>query len=200
MHVLNLIATIVIVLCWPLYLSLFFRGSGRPKQVQTRDLRSVIGISLQFLGAAVMWFPRPFFTPLVTSVPALIVLPSVAMLLAIGAVAFSRVALNTLGANWSLVAQVGGSHRLVREGIYGVVRHPLYVCFFGLTVATGIVWTELPILIAGIASFVAGVWIRVRAEEQLLRKYFGSEFEDYVRQVPAFIPNLHVGGVAGNEK
>ncbi len=34
----------------------------------------------------------------------------------------------------------------------------------------------------------AGTVMRIRSEEKLLREQFGSEYEEYAREVPAFIP------------
>ena len=113
-----------------------------------------------------------------------------AALLAVGSVWFSRVALQVLGRQWSLVAGVTAEHRLVREGPYAVVRHPLYTCFFGLTLATAIVYCRPAAIPASVFLFWIGVWIRVRCEEKILRATFGTEFDKYAREVGAFFPRL----------
>jgi protein-S-isoprenylcysteine O-methyltransferase Ste14 len=189
MFVLNAIATILVTACWPFYLALFRR---RFKQDSTakRDLSSTIGICLQFGGVFLMCWHRPLFSPLISSFPLNTAAPIAAVLLATGSVWFSYVALNALGPQWSLVARIGGNHQLVREGVYGMVRHPLYLFFFGLTVATGMVWATPFALMIGAITFLCGVAVRVHAEEKLLRQHFGTDFDDYVRRVPAFFPRL----------
>jgi protein-S-isoprenylcysteine O-methyltransferase Ste14 len=114
--------------------------------------------------------------------------PVTAALLAIGAVWISGIALKTLGEHWSFVAGVAAEHQLIQTGPYAFVRHPLYVCFFGLTFATGIVWSQPIALPFAVLLFWAGVWIRVRTEEKLLRETFGAEFDRYAARVPSFIP------------
>ena len=36
--------------------------------------------------------------------------------------------------------------------------------------------------------YYLGTVMRIRSEEKLLREQFGSEYEEYAREVPAFIP------------
>ena len=101
-------------------------------------------------------------------------------------VVLSRRALKALGSNWNFVAGVGPHHRLVTDGPYAVLRHPLYTGFFLLTFSTAIVWSDLVAFPWAGILFVAGVCIRIRTEEKLLREVFGSDFESYVRRVRAF--------------
>jgi protein-S-isoprenylcysteine O-methyltransferase Ste14 len=62
---------------------------------------------------------------------------------------------------------------------------------FGLLLATGLAAGQWIALVAASVLFIAGTWIRVRSEEQLLRQAFGPEFEDYQRRVPALIPGVY---------
>jgi hypothetical protein len=45
-------------------------------------------------------------------------------------------------------------------------------------------------LSAAVVIFLIGNWIRIRAEERLLRETFGGAFEEYSRKVPAFFPGV----------
>jgi protein-S-isoprenylcysteine O-methyltransferase Ste14 len=184
------LSTIAVVLCWFVYVPMFI-GRGGPKAERTREVPfSKLGIVLQYGGAAIVWvWRRPFFSPLVrTSFPLQFFAPIMAVILAVGSVYFSWIALKTLGKQWSLVAGMMHSHRLVQEGPYSMVRHPLYICFFGLTVATGMVWTTPGGLFFSAVFFWLGVWIRVGSEEKILLETFGREFEAYKKHVPAFFP------------
>ena len=184
------IATLLVILCWLIYLPMFIGKSGPGSARARQDSRSRIGILLQFAAVGIMWvWRRPLFSPLPSlGFPITVVAPIMAVLLAAGAVWFSWIALKTLGKQWSFVAGVTAQHRLIQDGPYAIVRHPLYVCFFGLTLATGMVWTEPTAIAISVVLFWIGVWIRVRTEERLLREAFGAEFERYVQRVPAFFP------------
>jgi len=168
---------------------MFLGRSGPDTQRKLSDSFSKLGIALQYAGAAVMWaWPRPLFSPWAGITLLRTVVPIVAVILAAGSVYFSWTALKTLGRQWSFVAAVTAGHRLVQEGPYSVIRHPLYVCFFGLTLATGMVWTRPAGFLAAAVLFWIGVLIRVRSEEKILRETFGPEFQEYRRRVPAYLP------------
>jgi protein-S-isoprenylcysteine O-methyltransferase Ste14 len=62
---------------------------------------------------------------------------------------------------------------------------------FGMLLATGLAAAQWIPLLVGIALFAAGTYIRIRSEERLLRQAFGSEFEEYARNVPALIPGIY---------
>jgi len=60
-----------------------------------------------------------------------------------------------------------------------------------MLVATGLVAAQWIPLLVGIVLFAAGTYIRIRSEERLLRQAFGSEFEEYAKNVPALIPGIY---------
>jgi protein-S-isoprenylcysteine O-methyltransferase Ste14 len=45
-------------------------------------------------------------------------------------------------------------------------------------------------MIIAVIIFLIGNQVRIRAEEQLLRETFGSQFDEYASRVPAFFPRL----------
>jgi len=95
-----------------------------------------------------------------------------------------------LGTNWSVTLEVREHHRLVTEGIYRRVRHPMYLALFlyalGQTLA-------LPNWLAGPSYLVAfGVLylLRVGHEERMMLDAFGAEYEQYARETPRVIPRI----------
>jgi protein-S-isoprenylcysteine O-methyltransferase Ste14 len=93
-----------------------------------------------------------------------------------------------LGKQWSYEARLVEGHRLVVEGPYSHVRHPIYTAMLGMLLATGFTFSVWWALSAAIVLFAAGTAVRIRAEERLLRGAFGDDFEAYRRYVPAIIP------------
>jgi protein-S-isoprenylcysteine O-methyltransferase Ste14 len=77
--------------------------------------------------------------------------------------------------------------RLLTEGIYGVVRHPRYVEVTLWTLAYTLFANHLSAWIVW-AFTLPALWLVVLLEEAELRERFGTEFEEYCRQVPRFIP------------
>ena len=59
---------------------------------------------------------------------------------------------------------------------------------FGMLIASSLAYGHwLGIVIASVVYYL-GTLIRIRSEEKLLREQFGSAYDEYTRQVPAFIP------------
>jgi protein-S-isoprenylcysteine O-methyltransferase Ste14 len=89
-------------------------------------------------------------------------------------------------------APIAPPKRLVVVGFYRYVRNPMYLGFFvgwiGLWVVFG--RASLPV-ITGAAAVVLGVVLFVRFyEEPTLRKMFGSEYQEYCRNVRGWLPRL----------
>ena len=45
-------------------------------------------------------------------------------------------------------------------------------------------------LVAALPVYALGTWLRVRAEERLLRAMFGTAYADYAARVKRFVPGL----------
>jgi protein-S-isoprenylcysteine O-methyltransferase Ste14 len=45
-------------------------------------------------------------------------------------------------------------------------------------------------IVLGIVPMIAGTLVRVRIEDALLRKSFGTSFEEWKKRTPAMIPGL----------
>ena len=80
--------------------------------------------------------------------------------------------------------------KLVVAGFYRFVRNPIYTGMLGMLVASVLAVSQWWVLIPALVFFCLGTWIRVRAEERLLREAFGAQYDDYARRVPALIPFL----------
>jgi len=76
------------------------------------------------------------------------------------------------------------------NGIYSVVRHPLYLGNFFLWLGPGLLTGNFWFIVA----FIFFYWIYYErimfAEEQFLRRKFGSLYTDWAEKVPAFIPRF----------
>lgn len=77
--------------------------------------------------------------------------------------------------------------RLVVEGLYGYVRHPLYASLLLLT--WGVFWKHpaLPGLIAAVLGSLALI-ATARVEERENLSTFGEHYRDYMRRTRMFIP------------
>lgn len=76
---------------------------------------------------------------------------------------------------------------LVRKGLYGYIRHPLYLSLFLL--GTGIVLKDMKILqlLLGGVNMIA-VYLTSRIEEKEMIAKFGQEYILYMKETKMFIP------------
>jgi len=88
---------------------------------------------------------------------------------------------------WREVYKATKENRLATEGLYGVVRHPQYTGIFLAVFGQLIHWPTIPTVVL----FPILVWAYYRLakrEENQMVKVFGSQYEDYKKRVPMFLP------------
>ena len=93
-----------------------------------------------------------------------------------------------LGKNWSITLEIRETHKLVTDGLYQYVRHPMYSAFWLWAIAQALL---LPNWIAGLAGLV-GVGLlyfsRVAKEEKMMRENFGAEYEAFCARTGRVFP------------
>lgn len=175
---------IAFLVCWVVYLALFVGCLRGSMQGRESDPASVMGMLLQLAALGLLgWFRRE---PLLGSV----VLNIVGLAATLSAIALTRSALRHLGEQWSLVGGVQRRHRLVTEGPYRRVRHPLYLGFFLMTLGTGLALGSLVGLLLALPIALCAAGIRIAVEERLLRQKFGKAYFRYCEGVPSLFPRL----------
>jgi|SRR6267143_286269 len=190
-HALHLISVYASKIGWILFGLIFiFRKKWSRDKTRKADRASIIGIFIQTLSLFAVWMmPRRHQ---ITILPLGFWFQLLSTILVIVLVAVSlwtiAAALRVLGKQWSLQARVLEDHKLVRDGPYRFVRHPIYTGMLGMIIAGGLAWSQWIGLLIALALFAIGTAIRVRSEEKLLREQFGAAFEDYKRGVPAVLP------------
>jgi len=93
-----------------------------------------------------------------------------------------------LGRQWSHTLTTASAHRLMTDGIYHYLRHPIYVSLVLWAAAQPIL---LPNWLAGWSGAVAValIWrIRVPREEQMMLDRFGPVYRDYMMRTGRMLP------------
>lgn len=102
--------------------------------------------------------------------------------------AFTWAARLHLGPLWSATAAPTEDHRIVDTGPYAIVRHPVYAGLLLAAIATAAERGRIE-AITGVLALIAGVSLRAKLEERLLRRDLGDEpYAAYRRRVPMLIP------------
>ncbi len=89
-------------------------------------------------------------------------------------------------------AFIGGRKNdvVVREGVFAIVRNPLYVFSFLATVGIALQFGSIAVLVLLVCAYVGYYKQVVAKEEAFLTHKFGAQYEAYVREVPRWIPNF----------
>jgi protein-S-isoprenylcysteine O-methyltransferase Ste14 len=184
------------ILSWIFFIGIFLFRKRPPKQPEAkRDRFAMLGIFLQMCGFFLVWFQpprRPFLPPVavLSGIPG-IVFAVFTVALAAGSAWLIETAIRTLGKQWAMRARLVEGHKLITDGPYTYIRNPIYTGMLGMLIATGLAMEHFIALIPAVIIFAAGMLIRVRSEERLLRAAFGEEFEAYARRVPAVLPGVY---------
>ncbi|MBW1689100.1 MAG: isoprenylcysteine carboxylmethyltransferase family protein [Deltaproteobacteria bacterium] len=84
--------------------------------------------------------------------------------------------------------------RLVIGGAFRYVRNPGYVGVLGLIVGQSLLFASAAVLAHAAIMALAFRLFVVLYEEPHLRRKFGTEYEEYQRRVPRWLPRLRSGG------
>ena len=95
-----------------------------------------------------------------------------------------------LGKNWSVTLEIRDSHRLVTDGLYKYVRHPMYSSFWLWGLAQAFLLPNWIAGSAGLAGVGALYFCRVGAEEEMMRQSFGEEYRAYAARTGRIIPRI----------
>jgi protein-S-isoprenylcysteine O-methyltransferase Ste14 len=80
---------------------------------------------------------------------------------------------------------------LVTRGVYAWLRHPIYLAFLGMLVATGLLAANTVSLVIAVVVYLAGSELRIASEEKALVSQFQSQYEQYrLRTRWRYLPGL----------
>ncbi len=121
------------------------------------------------------------------------------VLLAVGAWLFYRSHAD-LGENWSISLKLREKHQLVTHGVYGLVRHPMYLAYFIYMTGQALV---IPNWLAGPADGAAMLLLfafRVGREEHMMLERFGNDYRQYMATTRRLAPRIARSTPAAFEK
>ena len=79
-------------------------------------------------------------------------------------------------------------HRVVTDGPYAWVRHPLYLAAFLVWFAVALGFGSATALALTLLYVIPGYWIYLRSEEAMLIEHLGEAYTRYREQVGALVP------------
>jgi protein-S-isoprenylcysteine O-methyltransferase Ste14 len=96
---------------------------------------------------------------------------------------------SSIGSGITPTSATRREHKLVTNGIYRWIRHPLYTVGSSFIVALGLMADNWFIAVLGVLAFI-GMAIRTPKEEANLIEKFGDAYRDYMKTTGAFLPKL----------
>jgi protein-S-isoprenylcysteine O-methyltransferase Ste14 len=96
---------------------------------------------------------------------------------------------SSIGTGITPVSATRKEHKLVTNGIYRWVRHPLYTIGSSLFISFGMMADNWFIAAMGVLAFIT-MAVRTPKEEANLIEKFGDEYRGYMKRTGRFLPKL----------
>jgi protein-S-isoprenylcysteine O-methyltransferase Ste14 len=95
-----------------------------------------------------------------------------------------------LGKNWSITLEIREEHKLIEDGIYKYVRHPMYSAFWLWAICQAFLFPNWVVGVSGVLCFGVLYFSRVGKEEAMMRQTFGETYDDYCVRTGRVLPKL----------
>lgn len=96
---------------------------------------------------------------------------------------------SSIGSSITPTSVTRREHKLVTNGIYRWIRHPLYTVGSSFIVALGLMADNWFIILMALLAFTA-MAVRTPKEEANLIEKFGDAYRDYMKTTGAFLPKI----------
>lgn len=115
-------------------------------------------------------------------------LPYAGLFLIVCGIIFRFISIFSLGKFFTVDVTIRKGHKIKKDGMYRLIRHPSYtgslISFFGFGISLN---NLLSLLLIFIPVFIA-ILYRIVIEEKFLISRFGSEYTDYMKKTYRLIP------------
>ena len=95
-----------------------------------------------------------------------------------------------LGLNWSPSLEIRSEHKLITNGIFGYIRHPMYASQWIWVIAQPLLLQNWIAGFADLLVFILFYFLRVSAEEKMMLDTFGNEYREYMNKTGAVFPKV----------
>ncbi len=113
---------------------------------------------------------------------------AIGIIIVVGRIWLKWWAMLTLGKYWSVQIEIRETHKLIRNGPYRYLRHPAYLSnlleYLGIPLIANAYFTLIGVLLVYLPLNL----LRLHLEEKELLDKFGSEYENYQKEIWALVP------------
>jgi protein-S-isoprenylcysteine O-methyltransferase Ste14 len=96
-----------------------------------------------------------------------------------------------LGRAWSITLEIRDQHRLITQGIYEKLRHPMYAAFWLWAISQALLLPNWIAGLSGLVGFGTLFFGRVGHEERMMLETFGDEYRAYMARTYRVIPGIY---------
>jgi protein-S-isoprenylcysteine O-methyltransferase Ste14 len=120
-----------------------------------------------------------------------LIIPCFGLFLIVVGMALRFISIWSLGRLFTVDVTIRNDHKIKKDGVYRLIRHPSYLgsllsfVGFGLSLNN---WISL-LIITVLVTFA--MLSRIKIEERLLTQQFGSDYSDYVKKTFRLIPWIY---------
>jgi len=97
---------------------------------------------------------------------------------------------SVLGKNFFGGMKIRAGHKLIKEGPYQWIRHPIYTAFIGIGIGFLLLTGNWLIGGAWLSSITIALMTRLKAEEEMMVEQFGDDYVSYQEETGKFFPKL----------
>lgn len=181
----------IIILLFQFIIRSYFINSKVVKEASAQT--NFLERTAHIIAGTAMFFPLLYvFTPLleIANYNTHIAFQYSGILLGIFAIFILLLAHKQLGNNWRPYTQASAKQKLISDGIYSYIRHPMYSAHLLWSVS---ILLLIPNLLAGtfyLLTIILLFLFKVPEEEKLLMEQYGKLYSHYRKMTGAFIPKL----------
>lgn len=96
--------------------------------------------------------------------------------------------IKSLGRLWGLSIEIKEGHKIIKDGVYHYIRHPYYIGVLFEVTGFSLFANSYYILTLTFLTLYPIIIFRMILDERVMISIFGEEYENYKREVSAFIP------------
>ena len=96
-----------------------------------------------------------------------------------------------LGISWSPILEIKENQKLIKEGVYKYIRHPMYTQLLLWDILQGILLSNYFVEFFGILTMGIFYFTRINDEEELMIEEFGEEYIKYMENTGRLIPKFN---------
>lgn len=186
------IAWVVLVVGWYIIRYPFERKAKKTRtEVSARNqaewIRMIVATTgfgiVPVLSLATRWFSFANYVPN-------IIQTTLGIVTGIAAWALFRMTHVALGRFWSVSLDIRAEHRLITEGIYAKLRHPMYSAFWLMALAQALLLPNWFAGCSGLIGFGFLFFARLGPEEKMMEDRFGLAYKAYCERTFRIIPGV----------